>query len=288
MPRYTPGRLLRAGVLLLSPVLSACTELGLRAVNVPSYFFSDMNAETDLHYGNKPHQKLDLYWPKEEPDGKHKLVVFVYGGDWTSGSKEGYYFVADALTSAGYTVAIADYAKYPEASFPTFVADIALALSWLAGSGGQFEQLQSLTLVGHSAGAHIAALLITDPSYLGAYSFPMQRIDAFVGLAGPYAYLPETEKYRNIFSRLDDYTQMQPLSFLSGKEPPMLLLHGADDTTVLPLHTRKFYERAVSLGVSTQKQILPDRGHANLVLALSRLQDRDNAVRKEVLAFLPR
>jgi acetyl esterase/lipase len=278
---------------MLSTLLSACTEIGLRAVSVPSYLFADMQVETDLHYGNKPHQRLDLYRPAaaaidSDVAGSKRLVVFIYGGDWSSGSKDGYYFVADALTAAGYTVAIPDYAKYPQAVFPDFVGDIGLAVSWLAGAGGQFEHADEIILMGHSAGAHTAALLITDPRYLGAHQFPLQRIDAFIGLAGPYAYLPQTERYRKIFGNLDDFQQMQPLHFLSGNEPPMLLLHGEDDSTVLPLHTRRFAEKANSLGLDATSHFYPGRGHASLVLALSRLQQNDNNVRQDILAFLQR
>jgi acetyl esterase/lipase len=278
--------MLRTGIIMLSSLLSACTEVGLRAINVPSYLLSDMVVETDLRYGDKAHQKLDLYRPGSGVEDRRELIIFVYGGDWTSGTKEGYYFVADALSAAGYRVAIVDYVKYPQATFPAFVADIALAVNWLAGTGARFEHIERIILMGHSAGAHMAALLISDPRYLGAHHFPIQRIDAFIGLAGPYAYLPENQRYRDIFGNLDDFSEMQPLHFLSGNEPPMLLLHGADDSTVLPLHTRKFHHKARSTGVAATQHIYPGRGHAGLVLALSRMYRRNNEVRGTILDFL--
>ncbi|KAA1188895.1 alpha/beta hydrolase [Pseudohalioglobus sediminis] len=281
---------LRAGVILMTGFLAACTDLGLRAVSAPSELLGDMRVESDIPYGNKAHQGLDLYFPAAAAGATapQRLVIFVYGGDWTSGNKDGYAFVADALTAAGYTVAIPDYAKYPDVTFPDFVADVALAVSWLAGNGGRFEHVDEIVLMGHSAGAHTGALLVTDPRFLGAHQFPLQRIDAFVGLAGPYAYLPQNQKYRDIFGNLEDYQQMQPLHFLSGSEPPMLLLHGEDDSTVLPLHTQKFADKATALGVDVSVHIYPGRGHANLVLALSRLQSENNAVREDILSFLER
>ncbi len=286
MSRVSLQRIVRTGVLMLSSILSACTEVGLRAVNVPSYLMSDIVAEPDLRYGSKEHQKLDLYLPGHSTEIKQALVVFVYGGDWTSGSKEGYYFVADALASEGYTVAIVDYVKFPHATFPDFVTDIALAIEWLAGNGARFEHTERLVLMGHSAGAHTGALLITDPRYLAAHQFPVQRIDAFIGLAGPYAYLPQEQRYRDIFGNLDDYSEMQPLHFLSANAPPMLLLHGEDDSTVLPLHTQKFYDKAEYLGVNAKQHLYPGRSHANMVLALSRVFGQHNEVRRDILDFL--
>ena len=290
MPRFILYNVLRAGFIIMSGFLAACTDIGLRAVSAPSELLADMLVESDIPYGDRPHQRLDLYFPAAAADEPppQRLAIFVYGGDWTSGNKDGYAFVADALTAAGYTVAIPDYAKYPEVNFPEFVADVALAVSWLAGNGGRFEHVDEIILMGHSAGAHTGALLITDPRFLGAHQFPLQRIDAFVGLAGPYAYLPQNQKYRDIFGNLDDYHQMQPLHFLSGNEPPMLLLHGEDDSTVLPLHTEKFADKATSLGVDASVRLYPGRGHASLVLALSRLQSENNAVREDILCFLQR
>lgn len=273
---------------MLSLLLSACTNVGLKAINTPSYLSADLEVEKDLVYGNERHQRLDLYFPAESANRNKKLVIFVYGGDWTSGSRENYFFVADALTSAGFIVAIPDYIKYPEGAFPAFVEDIAQAVHWLAGHIDQYADIDHFILMGHSAGAHTGALLVTDHRYLAAHGLPATTIDAFVGLAGPYAYLPQEEKYRDIFGNLDDYRRMQPLHFVTGSEPPMLLLHGSEDTTVLPTHTRKFAEKVNARGGRAVTHFYPKRGHANMVLALSRISDQSNEIRTAVLDFLNR
>ena len=278
--------LCRIGFVMLSMLLSACTNLALKAINTPSYLSADIRVEKGLAYGDQSHQKLDLFLPPESVNRNRQLVIFVYGGDWTSGSRENYFFVADALTSAGYTVAIPDYIKYPEGVFPAFVQDIALAVDWLATNIGRFADVDRLILMGHSAGAHIAALLVTDRRYLAAHELPEDTIDAFVGVAGPYAYLPQQEKYRDIFGRLEDYRGMQPLHFVSGGEPPMLLLHGSQDKTVLPVHTRKFAEKVNALGGSAATRFYPQYKHAGMVLALSRISGRNNEIRSAILEFL--
>ena len=276
------------GVIMLSLLLSACTNVGLKAINTPSYLSADLEVEKDLVYGNEGHQRLDLYFPADSAKRNKKLVIFVYGGDWRSGSRESYFFVADALTSAGFVVAIPDYIKYPEGVFPAFVEDIAQAVDWLSRHIDQFADIDDFTLMGHSAGAHTGALLVTDRRYLAAHGLPATTIDAFVGLAGPYAYLPQEEKYRDIFGNLDDYRRMQPLHFVTGSEPPMLLLHGSEDTTVLPVHTRKLAEKVNCLGGNAATRFYPQRGHAGLVLALSRISDQNNDIRSHILEFLQR
>ena len=196
--------------------------------------------------------------------------------------------MADALTSAGFVVAIPDYIKFPEGVFPAFVEDIAQAVDWLSRLIDQFADIDDFILMGHSAGAHMGALLVTDRRYLAAHGLPATTIDAFVGLAGPYAYLPQEEKYRDIFGNLDDYRRMQPLHFVTGSEPPMLLLHGSEDTTVLPVHTRKLAEKVNCLGGNAATRFYPQRGHAGLVLALSRISDQNNDIRSHILEFLQR
>ena len=273
---------------MFSSLLGACTNVALKAINTPSYLSADIEVEKDLVYGSQSHQKLDLYLPPESVSRNGKLVIFVYGGDWTSGARESYFFVADALTSEGYTVAIPDYIKYPNGVFPAFVQDIALAIDWLSSNIERFGEIDTLILMGHSAGAHTAALLVTDHRYLAAHKLPAGTIDAFVGMAGPYAYLPQEEKYRDIFGNLEDYSGMQPLHFVSGSEPPMLLLHGSQDKTVLPIHTRKFAEKVNALGGSAATRFYPQRSHAGMVLALSRISGQNNEIRSHILEFLQR
>ena len=285
---FTPKAIaiIRMPIILLCLFLCACTDAALKAINTPSYFSAELELESNLSYGEEAHQKLDLYLPPQGVGTRDQLILFIYGGDWTSGSKENYYFVADALTSAGYVVAIPDYIKYPEGTFPAFVEDVAQSVHWLSRHIEQFADVDELILMGHSAGAHTGALLVTDPRYLAAHQLPAETIHAFVGLAGPYAYLPEDKKYRDIFGNLDDYSEMQPLHFVTGSEPPMLLLHGSRDTTVLPIHTRKFAEKVNARGGSASTRFYPKREHADMVLALSRFSDESNDVRTQILDFL--
>jgi acetyl esterase/lipase len=283
-----PNRLFYGSILMLTAFLSACTEIGFKALNTPSYLLSEQRATTDLAYGDLAHQKLDIYLPARAVDARKQLVIFVYGGGWTSGSKANYYFMADALTSLGYAVAIPDYIKYPQGRFPVFVEDVALAISWLSHNVGNYAEIDDFIIMGHSAGAHTGALLVTDPSYLAAHGYRARDIRAFVGLAGPYGFQPKDGKYRAIFANLEDYKQMQPLHFADGKEPPMLLLHGSKDSTVLPVNTRKFAEKVKAGGGTVDTNFYADTGHVDLVISLSRMFDADDTVRSDILDFLQR
>ncbi len=277
-----------AATVALSAVLTGCTNIALQAVNVPSYLMSDLRAERGITYGERADQKLDLYFPAETAPARRQMVVFIYGGAWTSGSRADYFFVADALTAAGYAVAIPDYIKYPRGEFPAFVDDVAQSIAWLSANVERYVEIDEFVLMGHSAGAHTAALLITDPSYLSKHNIDASQISAFVGLAGPYGFKPDTRKYQNIFANLGDYNQMRPLHFVTGNEPPMLLLHGSGDTTVLPVNTRKFAERVEAGGGAAHTQYYDDAGHIAPVLAMSRMPFANAQIREDILEFLAR
>jgi len=275
-------------VLMLSMLLTACTNAAFKTFNAPSYLLNKHTLEPNLAYGDKTYQKLDLYVPKDQSNATDQLIVFVHGGGWTSGAKEHYYFVADALTSAGYAVAIPDYIKYPNGEFPSFVEDIALSIAWLVANVQQYANINEFIIMGHSAGAHTGALLITDPTYLAAHQLQTDVVHAFVGLAGPYGFTPKEKKYRDVFANLEDYNQMKPLYFASGEEPAMLLLHGNDDTTVLPVNTRKFAEKVIEQGGTAVTYLYDGRGHIDIMLAFSRVAGSKDPVRMDILDFLQR
>ena len=129
---------------------------------------SGYTVERDLSYGPNARQRLDLYVP-EGAAADAPVLVFFYGGNWQSGSKELYRFVGQAFASRGYVTAIPDYRLYPEVRYPTFIEDGALAISWLqaqpATAGGR-----KLFVAGHSAGAYIAAMLALDQHWLAGAS----------------------------------------------------------------------------------------------------------------------
>jgi acetyl esterase/lipase len=112
----------------------------------------------DIAYGPHPRQRLDLYRPLRT-SGKCRLVVFLYGGCWTTGSRRAYWFLAHVLGSRGFAVAIPDHGLFPEARFPDFLIDTASAIGWLHRHAGEHGvHGDGLALLGHSldrrAGRH--------------------------------------------------------------------------------------------------------------------------------------
>ncbi|MEM9257345.1 MAG: alpha/beta hydrolase [Pseudomonadota bacterium] len=266
-------------------LLNACSSPGFSFVNAPSYLSGDVREFRDLAYGEREDQKLDLYLPPESVADRGQLVIFIYGGSWSRGERANYFFVADALTAEGYAVAIPDYIKYPDGVFPAFVDDTADSLAWLADNIKDYADIEEFILMGHSAGAHIGALLLSDGHYLDDRGVDRSIIKAFVGLSGPYNFTPDSDKFRNVFANLDDFAPMRPYDFATGDEPPMLLVHGDDDTVVIPRHSEEFADK-VNVGGGDATVKLYPIGHMAPALSLSRLPFQNRDIRRDVLEFL--
>jgi acetyl esterase/lipase len=156
-------RIVFLGLLLAT---SACTQAAFTAANLPTHLV-EMTVEHDRAYGPEPSQKLDIYVPADPKDKLMDAIVFFYGGRWTYGAKEDYRFVAATFAKEGFIVVIPDYRKYPYVRFPVFVEDGAKALAWVYDHIAELHgDPARIHVVGHSAGAHIGALLTADPHYL--------------------------------------------------------------------------------------------------------------------------
>ncbi len=223
-----------------------------------------------ISYGPHPRQALDLYRPVDASEPL-PTILFFYGGSWKRGKKEDYAFAGRALARAGFLVAVADYRIYPDVAFPTFVEDGAKAVRWLTEHAGDYGGRKTgIHLVGHSAGAHIAAMIALDGAYLNKEGLSQEVLGRWAGLAGPYAFYPSEIDYVSmVFSDLKDEDTARPVTFVDGKSPPALLLHGSDDTTVLPKHSRLLAARLNAAGVAAVARFYDGIGHAELVLSLS-------------------
>lgn len=213
--------------------------------------------------------KLDLYRPATDR-ADPPIVLFYYGGSWRNGRRDWYRFVGDSFARLGALTVIADYRTYPEAPFPLFMDDAAAAVAWVEANRARLGQ-GPLLLAGHSAGAHIAALLATDASYLGQYGVRSERIAGVIGLAGPYDFLPiESRKVREVF--VDDAGALaaQPVRHVSAEAPPFLLVHGLDDDLVWPQNSRSMAARLVAAGRPAELVLLPQMGHVELLFAIGK------------------
>jgi acetyl esterase/lipase len=257
---------------VLAPVLAAlasagCTPLTTFDTLVPK----DTGVEKpvrDVAYGSDPRQRIDVYRPRR-PAGRLPIIVFLYGGSWNSGTKNGYAFVGRALAAQGFLVAIPDYRLVPKVRYPTFVDDGAAAVRWVADHAAELGgDPEAIVIAGHSAGAYIGAMLAYDARWLGA---DRQRVSGFIGLAGPYDFAPFRDPVcKATFRGVADVRSTQPVSFVRPGAPPAFLATAVEDRTVLPRNSDSLALRVNSVGSWSVRRSYPKIGHVGILTAIAR------------------
>lgn len=166
--------------------------------------------------------------------------------------------------------------------------DGAEALRWvsanIADHGGDPERV---VLSGHSAGAHIAALLSYDTRWLEEEH---DMLRGFVGLAGPYDFLPlDTHSSRAAFGEWPDLPETQPVTWarseVSPGHPPALLLTGADDTTVKPRNSEALAAALENAGVDARVIAYDEVDHIDILIHLARPLRSRSPVLRDLVAF---
>lgn len=249
----------------------------------------NMEVAPDLTYGSEDRQTLDVY---TRPDVPSKgTVVFVHGGYWDEGSKNDYPFLADSFTEQGFTTVVVNYRLVPTVTFPTYVEDVALAVKWTVENITQYGgNADNIFLMGHSAGAHIAALVAYDERYLQNIGLSNRALRGFIGFAGPYDFLPVSpDDVRSIaaLGAIETYPDTQPINFVDGADPPAFLAVSPNDTTVNPNNTARFAQKIREVGGSVEERSYDGVDHVTILGALGRASRFLNeAVLEDVLAFL--
>ena len=275
-----PCRFLAIVVAFACALATGCSQIVLGALNLGV----DDRAVATVTFDPAHRLALDVHRP-QTTEGKLPIVVFFYGGSWQSGSREQYRFVAQSLAKQGVLVIVPDYRKSPQVAFPVFIEDAARAVAWTrehcAEYGGDPTRI---FLVGHSAGAHIAAMLGTDARFLRAVGMQPRDLAGVVGLAGPYDFLPITDPaLKPVFGPESRWPESQPVNFVDGDEPPFLLLQGDADTVVRPRNAERLAARLRSRDEPVEVRMIAGAGHPALLLGLARAS---SPVRREVLAFI--
>jgi acetyl esterase/lipase len=270
------------------PFLSACSPItALNALLVPD---EGWTVERGLAYGTDERQRLDVYLPAQAALAERpaQVVVWFYGGSWRGGKRRFYRFVGEAFAGRGYVVVIPDYRVYPDVRFPEFLEDGARAVAWIRENAARYGgDPDRIFLMGHSAGAHIAAMLAIDARYLDAAAVDRRAVRGFIGLAGPYAFDPLQYRItRPIFEAAADQAATMPINQVNGATPPMLLLHGGDDGTVYPVNSEALAARVITSGGSARVVEYPDKGHIGIVLALAAPFRRPGGVLDETDRFI--
>jgi acetyl esterase/lipase len=278
----------RSLLAMLPALLTACSGVDLLNATVAT----DSYRRTDgLAYGPDPRQRLDVYQPAASLRNA-PLVVFFYGGSWSSGERGDYRFVGEALASRGIVAVVADYRLSPAFRYPAFVQDSARAVHWAFDHAAELGvDARRIFVMGHSAGAYNAAMVALDGRWLAAEGLTPSRLAGWIGLAGPYDFLPIGDARTKIaFNWPDTPADSQPLAYAaqaSQASPPALLLAPTHDSVVDPQRsTVALAGRLQSRGVRVDSALFDGVGHVTLLGSVAQVLRSKAPVLQRVSQFV--
>ncbi|RYF28260.1 MAG: alpha/beta hydrolase [Comamonadaceae bacterium] len=250
--------------------LSGCSALdSLNAVTVQH----SASVETGVPYGTEARQMLDIYRPAiAAPAGGWPVVVFFYGGTWTTGERADYRFLGEALASRGVLALVADYRLYPEVRYPDFLADSARALAYgLEHAQALGGNARRVFVMGHSAGGYNAAMLALDARWLRATGHAPTELAGWIGLAGPYDFLPtDNADAQKVFHHPDYPPQAQPIEFAQAGAPRTFLGAPENDRVVsFERSTQQMADRLRAAGVDVTLRPYARASHISLMGAFA-------------------
>lgn len=246
-----------------------------------------------VSYGNDAQQAIDFYRAKSADPAP--LIVFIHGGGWSlgdkrqaSGRKPGHF------TGEDYAFASINYRLVLSATVEQQAADVASAIDMLRFRAAEYGiDPNRIALMGHSAGAHLAALVATDPQYLKAVGVPMSAVKAVVLLDGAgYDVAAQMKSGGPILQKLygppfgDDPKRQARLSPMSHTAPPnaaswlALYVEGRDASFG---QARTLVQALEKAGAKARAVAVPDSSHGELNQNLGADGDMATA---EVDAFL--
>jgi acetyl esterase/lipase len=268
---------------LLAVVLAGCSALDMLDAITPAGGYS---REANVPFGAHPRQRMDVYAPSDARNAP--VLVFWYGGSWRRGERTQYRFVAEALVREGYVVVLPDYRLTPEARFPDFVDDAALAVAWVAANAQRFGgDPARIFAMGHSAGAYNAAMAGLDSRYLARAGAPAGTIKGVIGLSGPYDMAGLRGRTIDAaFGPVSTQRDAQPSTFARANSPPVLLIHGAKDALVPPAHAEHLAAALRQAGARVETRLYPDVAHIDMVLGLSSRLRGDSPLLADIAAFV--
>nr|XP_021495835.1 kynurenine formamidase isoform X2 [Meriones unguiculatus] len=219
--------------------------------------------QLDVPYGDGEGERMDIYFPDEDSEA-FPLFLFIHGGYWQSGSKDDSAFMVNPLTAQGMVVVIVAYDIAPKGTLDLMVEQVARSVVFLQR---RYPSNQGIYLCGHSAGAHLAAMMLlaswtkhgVTPNLQGFLLFAKTESQAFSW----------EDAQRNSPQLRLEVAPAWPV----GPACPVLVLVAQHDSPEFHRQSREFCETLRRVGCEASFQQLPGVDHFDIIENLTREDD---------------
>lgn len=251
--------------------------------NIPA----DVEVLRDVVFGTGGGRDLNMHivLPKERSSKPAPAFVWIHGGGWMGGTKEGGLGAVGPFVRKGFVGATIEYRLSGEAPFPAQIEDCKCAIRYLRAHADKYNiDPERIAVGGSSAGGHLVALLGTSGGVQeleGTGGWPEQSssVQAVLDLYGPtdFQLFVTTAGYEShnkdgspesrllgggaVLPQTEALQRVNPITYIDKDDPPFLIIHGSKDATVPPNQSQVLHAALQKAGVPSQLHIIDGAGH---------------------------
>ena len=268
-------------MLLFQTILSSAQVKTAKNIN---YASNDNEANT-----------LNIFYKNDEVKDK-PVLIFIHGGSWSSGKKETYWWLGRNFAKKGVVTVIINYPLAPNVQYEKMGDDCAAAVKWVQKNIANYSASpDKIFVMGHSAGAHLGALINADPKYF-QHAGIKNPIKGMI-LNDPFGldmkeYLTTAEKDDFYFDFIRTFTdqpavwqEASPLNYVNNIKNPHLLFYGSKTYGAIKLQTPRLYEKLKANQVPVEIKEITGKSHVPMI---SQMIFSGNDLYKEIVAFVLR
>lgn len=248
----------------------------------------------DIAYAEPKNERrtLDVYAPAEGQN--HPVIVWIHGGGWQRGDKNDVQVKPRAFMDRGFVFVSINYRLFPSVTIKHMAGDVAKAIRWTHDHAQEIGgDPNTIFVMGHSAGAQLAALVCTDDRYLKAEGLSLSIIKGCVPVDGDTYDVPmqiatveqrRADIYKWKFGDAEQQKDLSPVTHIAtGKNlPPVLILHVADHPET-KAQSQRLAKALQNVGVSAKAYPAEGKNHATLNADLGLADDKPT---QELFDFL--
>jgi acetyl esterase/lipase len=247
----------------------------------------DVEVRRDVVFGTGGGRDLTMHivLPKDVSDSPRPAYVWIHGGGWQGGTKDGGIQQVTPLVRSGFVGATIEYRLTGEAPFPAQIEDCKCAIRYLRAHAETYNiDPDRIAVGGSSAGGHLVALVgtsggVKDLEGNGGWPDQSSRVQAVLDLYGPtdFKQFVTTKGYEGhnrdgspeskllgggeVLANPDGIQRVNPITYIDKDDPPFLIIHGDSDRTVPPNQSEALHAALQAAGVTSTLHIIPGAGH---------------------------
>ncbi len=245
-----------------------------------------LRCDLDLPYGIAASERMDVFYPNLGAGQRSKgIMIFIHGGYWRAMDKSNNSFVADAICAKGYTAVIPNYTLCPENTIEGIIKQMLACCAWVFRNATQLgSRADRITVAGHSAGGHLAAMMLAARFDWWAPDLPNNLVKAGLSISGLYDLTPHAKApFLRHDIRLQSRGQIEKVSPVHYAAPRAPLL-----TVVGQVEPSGFHEQDAIIAAHWGQRVRrskPLQGHDHFTI-LSALAEPASAMTKRLQSVL--